>query len=58
MDKVNNAIAVSFGLHEGVRESVTTASEHKLSTTPDTSLQAPAAVANTSDTKKPPNSVT
>lgn len=63
MDKVNNAIAVSFGLHEGIRESapvtvdVKTASEHRITPAPETAQHSPAA-ANTSDPKKPPNSVT
>lgn len=59
MDKVNNAIAVSFGLHEGIRQSAPTVAADRVSPAlPKDSLRT-AAVANTSQTDgQAPNSVT
>ncbi|MBQ9162725.1 MAG: type II toxin-antitoxin system PemK/MazF family toxin [Clostridia bacterium] len=67
MDKVNNAIAVSFGLHEGNRQpAADTAGEerepHRAQTGKErvvTPISHPAAVANTSQNDgQPPNTVT
>lgn len=58
MDKVNNAIAVSFGLHEGIRQGAATVNAEPTPSHHTEPLKA-AAVVNTSHTDgQSPNSVT
>ena len=59
MDKVNNAIAVSFGLHEGIRQPAAGIAVERTSPAPQRETPRTAAVANTSPTDgHSPNSVT